>query len=216
MRHIIENTIFNEEILMKLLFLPFLKMSSGHEQLSSLVAGPSEEQKKNKAIDFLLSSTLKSKMEELITKESPDFIICTHAFPSYLVNELKQEGKSLPPVFNVYTDFFINDIWGRKYIDYHFVSSEEMESTLIKKNSSTILHLRFMIFVAKIIGGKDLVTDITNEPDSARKIKEILNNERLRKKQHRKRKKFVKDNVNPTQVLLKVAKGSGNIGSEAN
>jgi processive 1,2-diacylglycerol beta-glucosyltransferase len=105
---------------------------NSYEQLYSLVAGPSEEQKKSKAIDFLLSSTLKSKMEELITQESPDFIICTHAFPSYLVNELKQEGKRMPPVVNVYTDFFINDIWGRKYIDYHFVSSEEMKSTLMK------------------------------------------------------------------------------------
>jgi processive 1,2-diacylglycerol beta-glucosyltransferase len=68
----------------------------------------------------------------------------------------------------------------------------------------------------QFLGGKDLVTDITNEPESARKIKEILNNERLRKKQRRNRKKFIKDYVNPTQVLLKVLKGNGNVSSKAN
>ena len=38
------------------------------------------------------------------------------------------------PVVNVYTDFFINDVWGRNEIDYHFAPSQDVKNDLIKRD----------------------------------------------------------------------------------
>jgi UDP-N-acetylglucosamine:LPS N-acetylglucosamine transferase len=37
------------------------------------------------------------------------------------------------PVINVYTDYFINQIWGIEAIDYHFVPSRELKEYLISR-----------------------------------------------------------------------------------
>ncbi|MGE7766042.1 MGDG synthase family glycosyltransferase [Peribacillus sp. NPDC096540] len=74
------------------------------------------------------------KMEELITEEKPDLIVCTHGFPSYLLSQLKIKGKCNIPIINVYTDFFINNVWGSKGIDFHFLPSQELKEKLISKN----------------------------------------------------------------------------------
>ncbi|MDM5337160.1 glycosyltransferase [Fictibacillus enclensis] len=70
-------------------------------------------------------------MHKLLEDEQPDVIICTHSIPSYLVNELKRKGKCHVPVMNIYTDFFINDVWGRQEIDYHFVPNQDMKIKLM-------------------------------------------------------------------------------------
>lgn len=61
-------------------------------------------------------SYLAWRMEKFIEKEQPDFIICTHCYPSKLLNHLKKRGKVNVPVVNVYTDFFMNDIWGKNIL----------------------------------------------------------------------------------------------------
>ncbi|MED2974506.1 galactosyldiacylglycerol synthase [Fictibacillus sp. B-59209] len=71
------------------------------------------------------------KMEKLLEDEQPDVIVCTHSIPSYLLSALKRKGKCQVPVMNVYTDFFINDVWGREEIDYHFVPNQDMKSKLV-------------------------------------------------------------------------------------
>ncbi|WHY73592.1 MGDG synthase family glycosyltransferase [Fictibacillus enclensis] len=73
-------------------------------------------------------------MHKLLEDEQPDVIICTHSIPSYLVNELKRKGKCHVPVMNVYTDFFINDVWGRQEIDYHFVPNQDMKTMLMDEH----------------------------------------------------------------------------------
>jgi processive 1,2-diacylglycerol beta-glucosyltransferase len=74
-------------------------------------------------------------MEKIIAKEKPDLIICTHAFPSYLVDNIKKSGACRVPLLNVYTDFFINDVWGREMVNYHFVSDSCMKSSLMRDYS---------------------------------------------------------------------------------
>jgi processive 1,2-diacylglycerol beta-glucosyltransferase len=74
------------------------------------------------------------KVKQIIEQEKPDLIICTHAFPSYFMSRLKSKGQCNIPVINVYTDFFINDVWGREAIDYHFVPSQSVKNKLIKQN----------------------------------------------------------------------------------
>ncbi|MBE4906925.1 galactosyldiacylglycerol synthase [Bacillus luteolus] len=73
------------------------------------------------------------KMKRILEEENPDLIICTHGFPSYILNQLKNKNECDIPVINVYTDFFINDVWGKRNIDYHFVPTEDAKIELIKK-----------------------------------------------------------------------------------
>ncbi len=73
------------------------------------------------------------KMEQLLMEEKPDLIVCTHGFPSYLLSQLKRRRKCDVPVLNVYTDFFINSVWGREEIDYHFLPSKDVKDEFSKK-----------------------------------------------------------------------------------
>jgi processive 1,2-diacylglycerol beta-glucosyltransferase len=73
------------------------------------------------------------KMKSLIAEEQPDLIVCTQAFPSFLINRLRCSGFSTPPVINVYTDFFINKLWGIEEIDYHFVPDQTIKYQLLAK-----------------------------------------------------------------------------------
>lgn len=72
------------------------------------------------------------KMKQIIAEEKPDLIVCTHGFPSYFLSRLKAKHQCPIPVINVYTDFFINDVWGREGIEYHFVPSQAVKNNLMK------------------------------------------------------------------------------------
>lgn len=72
-----------------------------------------------------------NRLQKLLDIEQPDVVICTHGFPSLLMSRLKSRGLIEVPVINVYTDFFVNDIWGREGIDYHFVPTQEVRDRLV-------------------------------------------------------------------------------------
>jgi len=94
------------------------------------MAHNSESQRSYKYYEILFIK----KMNQILLEEKPDLIICTHGFPSYILSKLKIKNPDLAPVINVYTDFFINDVWGRDGIDYHFVPNQNMKKELIQKN----------------------------------------------------------------------------------
>ena len=75
------------------------------------------------------------KMKSLLIEEQPDLIVCTQAFPSFLLSRLKQSGLVLPPIINIYTDFFINKLWGINGIEYHFVPDQNLKTHLITKHN---------------------------------------------------------------------------------
>ncbi len=81
-----------------------------------------------------LSFYFDKKMQRLLKEEKPDFIICTHSFPSRILEKLKKTGKINVPVANVYTDFFTSAIWGKSAIDYHCVPNEEAKMELIVRH----------------------------------------------------------------------------------
>ncbi len=163
----------------KVLFLPLLRMPSGHHQVADTIAEYLGEGIECKKIDLLSewnpllesvvtktylewihympetyawvykqmackSKTNRSykyyeflflkKMRKIVAEENPDLIICTHGFPSYILNQLKNHKECDIPVINVYTDFFINDVWGKSKIDYHFVPTEAAKKELVKKH----------------------------------------------------------------------------------
>jgi len=94
------------------------------------LAYQSKQKRSYKHYDLLFQH----KLEKIITEEQPDLIICTHAFPSYLLSNLKKSGACHVPVVNIYTDFFINDVWGSEMIEYHFVSDTKMKTYLMEHN----------------------------------------------------------------------------------
>lgn len=71
-----------------------------------------------------------AKMNELLDSKSPDLIVCTQALPSFLISRLKEYGKITTPVINIYTDFFVNKLWGLHGIDYHFVPDLRIKNEL--------------------------------------------------------------------------------------
>ncbi|MBT2657305.1 galactosyldiacylglycerol synthase [Bacillus sp. ISL-18] len=73
------------------------------------------------------------KMEQLLLEEKPDLLVCTHGFPSRLLSILKKKGKCDIPVINVYTDFFVNSVWGKEGIDAHFVPSQQVKEMLVER-----------------------------------------------------------------------------------
>ncbi|MFK9090186.1 MGDG synthase family glycosyltransferase [Bacillus salipaludis] len=73
------------------------------------------------------------KMEQLLEEEKPDLLVCTHGFPSYLLSKLKRKGKCNIPVINVYTDFFVNNVWGKDGVDLHFLPSQQVKETLFER-----------------------------------------------------------------------------------
>ncbi|SET55335.1 UDP-N-acetylglucosamine:LPS N-acetylglucosamine transferase [Salinibacillus kushneri] len=166
----------------KVLFLPFLQISSGHHQVAdSLIDGLMELDSTIEChkVDILhygygkleqLISTIYLKwidhfpqtyswiyrkivcenqyqdkryrhyewlfthvMESILEEEQPDIIVCTHALPSYLLSQLKERKGIQTPVVNVYTDYFIHQLWGKNNIDFHFVPSLKMKEFLLDK-----------------------------------------------------------------------------------
>ncbi|WP_257347149.1 MGDG synthase family glycosyltransferase [Pseudalkalibacillus decolorationis] len=72
-------------------------------------------------------------LQKIIEKYKPSVIICTHALPSYLLGIMKKRGELSIPVVNVYTDYYINNIWGRQFIDIHFVPDQVFKHSLTKR-----------------------------------------------------------------------------------
>jgi len=164
---------------MKILFLPFLKMPTGHHTVADALIRSLEHRISNihcKKVDFfsyadkLLEKAFRvtyltwidhspqtfvwlyrnfvypsnstkhfswyeakflDKMKSFIQEEQPDLIICTQAFPSFLLSRLRYAGITTPPIINVYTDYFINTLWGIEGIDYHFVPDHTIKMQLL-------------------------------------------------------------------------------------
>ncbi|MFC0274401.1 glycosyltransferase [Metabacillus herbersteinensis] len=163
----------------KILFMPLLRMSSGHHQVAdSIIETLKEEDREWKfekiellsySLGFIetivtsmylksiklcpnsyswlyrkvsFNDTYEKKryflyeliflrfMERILKETNPDLIICTHVLPSYLLNRLKQKSTNSVPVFNVYTDFFVNQLWGLSNIDFHFAPTQEVKQFL--------------------------------------------------------------------------------------
>lgn len=91
----------------------------------------SKSERSHKAYEILFLK----KVKKILAEEKPDLIICTHGFPSFFINRLKETGECHVPAMNVYTDFFINDVWGCSHIDYHFVPSIGIKNDLTAKYS---------------------------------------------------------------------------------
>ncbi|GGJ60816.1 MGDG synthase family glycosyltransferase [Virgibacillus salexigens] len=71
-------------------------------------------------------------LDKLIKDTNPEILFFTHALPSNMASVLKQKKKLSAITVNVYTDFFINRLWGINGIDFHFVPSVSVRDFLIR------------------------------------------------------------------------------------
>lgn len=88
--------------------------------------------KKNNSHFYIYEKLFLNKLKKLIDETHPHLIICTHALPSYLLDRLKTKKLWTGPVINVYTDYFVNNLWGYESIDYHFVPSLIIKNQLLQ------------------------------------------------------------------------------------
>ncbi|NTW72446.1 MAG: galactosyldiacylglycerol synthase [Eubacteriaceae bacterium] len=90
--------------------------------------------KTTKQFNFLEYKFLQ-KMNNFLKEENPDFIVCTSSIPSFIIDRLRHSGVDTPPVINVYTDFWVNKLWGGSEVDYHFVPDQNFKDELIAQNA---------------------------------------------------------------------------------
>lgn len=88
---------------------------------------PSRVTRDHKGYEWLFLAT----MRKIITESKPDVIICTHALPSYLCSRLKMLGQIEQSIVNIYTDFFVNQLWGVDGVDLHFAPSNQVKEKLV-------------------------------------------------------------------------------------
>ncbi|MGN7854185.1 MULTISPECIES: MGDG synthase family glycosyltransferase [Exiguobacterium] len=81
------------------------------------------------------SHYFQQQMLRIIRTEEPDVIICTHAFPSYLLNQLKERNLCDVPVINAYTDLFVSRVWGKTHIEYHLLPNREAKQELLTQHA---------------------------------------------------------------------------------
>ncbi|MUK89091.1 UDP-glucuronosyltransferase [Ornithinibacillus sp. L9] len=70
--------------------------------------------------------------KRLMKENEPNILFCTHALPSNIASVLKQKGNLHGVIVNVYTDYFVNKVWGMEGVDYHFVPSIEVKNFLLR------------------------------------------------------------------------------------
>lgn len=87
------------------------------------------------------SHYFQQQMLRIIRTEQPDVIICTHAFPSYLLNQLKERNLCDVPVINAYTDLFVSRVWGKTQIEYHLLPNREARQELHEHHAVPIERL---------------------------------------------------------------------------
>ena len=86
-------------------------------------------------ISTVSNKTMAHKLLGLISELNPDIIISTHPFSSHMCGYLKKKKKINIPVATVLTDYKIHEQWLEfsEYLEYFFVSNEQMKQDMIKK-----------------------------------------------------------------------------------
>ena len=82
------------------------------------------------------NSFMAIKLLRLLREKKPDIIISTHPFGSQMCSYLKRKNKINSKIATIMTDFKSHDQWlvGSNYIDYFFVSNENMKEELLEKH----------------------------------------------------------------------------------
>lgn len=72
-------------------------------------------------------------LRPLIERESPDVVVCTHAFPCGAMAEYKRSFSDSPPVVGIVTDFAVHAFWIHRTIDAYAVATEAVREVMIAR-----------------------------------------------------------------------------------
>lgn len=86
-------------------------------------------------ISLTSNKVLSIKLNKLLQDFQPDIVISTHPFGTQMCAYLKKQGKLYCKIATVMTDYAPHDQWLElnEYVDYYFVSHEEMKKQLNEK-----------------------------------------------------------------------------------
>jgi processive 1,2-diacylglycerol beta-glucosyltransferase len=77
-----------------------------------------------------------SNLRPLISRERPDVVVCTHAFPCGAMAEYKKLYADAPPIVAVVTDFAVHGFWIHESVDRYVVATEPLRSALVARGVS--------------------------------------------------------------------------------
>lgn len=80
---------------------------------------------------FLLHRVLYGQIGQIVRTYQPDFIICTHPFPSAVISRLKRNGLKIP-LYTVITDYGLHGAWISSGVDQYFVPSSQVQEQMIQ------------------------------------------------------------------------------------
>ncbi|HWJ03403.1 MAG TPA: glycosyltransferase [Verrucomicrobiae bacterium] len=83
----------------------------------------------NRVLHLLMSD----KLDELVRRESPEVVLCTHPFPLGVLSLLRKKGKLDAPLVAVVTDFAIHKFWLYDNVDLFIVGVEELKHSLMEQ-----------------------------------------------------------------------------------
>ncbi len=69
-------------------------------------------------------------LRELMLRERPDVVVCTHAFPCGVMAEYRRQFDDAPPVAGVVTDFAVHAYWANDETAAYAVATPSMRSAL--------------------------------------------------------------------------------------
>lgn len=74
--------------------------------------------------------------KKLMREHEPNVLFFTHCLPSNIADVLKKQGMLEAVTINVYTDYFVNNVWGLDTVDCHFVPSILVKKFLMEAGVS--------------------------------------------------------------------------------
>ncbi len=74
-------------------------------------------------------------LRELMVRERPDVVVCTHAFPCGAMAEYKNAYADAPPVVGIVTDFAVHAFWVHHNVDGYAVADESVRAAMIARGA---------------------------------------------------------------------------------
>ncbi len=105
------------------------KLPSAYDKVYSYLAVKNQTKRTRQ---LLYEAMFTSFFKKLMNENKPSILFCTHCLPSNIASVLKQKGRIDAITVNVYTDYFINRVWGIDGIDFHLVPSKKVKDFLME------------------------------------------------------------------------------------
>ncbi|VBB06391.1 monogalactosyldiacylglycerol (mgdg) synthase [Lucifera butyrica] len=128
--HIVDFMAGQNSYLNTLLKETYLKMIDIFPNMYDLLYRWSQVPHPGTEVRTIMAQAMKHAMNNLLHRYAPDFLIFTHPFPCAAASYLKRTGKHTLPMAAVVTDFAVHRLWIDSEVDFYFVATRELRSSL--------------------------------------------------------------------------------------